>query len=357
MWLKFRTHSKYALKVLCILDEFSTQMFAHESYIQLEHAQPGKLPKSSKKYDFLLVESAWLGHRLKWKYQIADYPEHADRTLENIKHLVNWAKTQGIPTIFWNKEDPFHFSQFIQTAQLFDYIFTTDESIITEYQRLCPNAKVGALSFPFQPKIHFPKSFEQIKSKSSVFIGSYMRHMHNERQQWQDICFNAAAPYGLTIFDRHAQLAKKATHYQFPEIQNIQYHKAIPYHKTGQYYGHYQQAINVNTITDSPTMYSRRLIEIMACNRLVISNPSLAIDHLFPDLCECITTQDQAEDLFARLQFGYTADQIEKVETAKQHVFQHYTVNIWLKKLLRFCNIEHPILDRKTSTKTQRLGS
>lgn len=345
MWLKFRTHSKYALKVLCILDEFSTQMFAHEPYVQLEHAKPGKHPTPSKKYDFLLVESAWLGHHQQWKYHIADYPDHPERNLDMIKKLVQWAKSEHIPTIFWNKEDPFHFSQFIQTAQMFDYILTTDASTLPEYQRLCPDSKVRALSFPFQPKIHFPTPLTQMKSKSSVFIGSYMRHMHNERQRWQDMCFNAAAPYGLSIYDRHARLARKNLDYQLPEIQHIHYHKSVPYHKTGKYYARYQQAINVNTITDSPTMYSRRLIEIMACNRLAVSNSSAAINHLFPDLCECIDDAEQAQALFEQLQYGYTQDQIEKVEMARKYVFERYTVNQWLKTMLTFCNIDHPFLE------------
>lgn len=356
MWLNFRSQTKYKLNILCILDEFSAQMFAREPNVQLDHAQPGKFPKPSQKYDFLLIESAWLGHQQRWKYKIAEYPEYPERNLNDITALVNWAKSQNIPTIFWNKEDPFHFSQFIKTAQLFDYILTTDISITPKYESLCLTAKVSALSFPFQPKIHYPQALTQIKIKSSVFIGSYVRHMHNQRQYWQDMCFNAAAPYGLSVYDRHAKLAKKTINYQFPEIHNIDYHNTIPYHKTARYYHHYQQAINVNTITDSPTMYSRRLIEIMACNRLVISNPSAAIDHLFPGLCECIESPEQAQALFEQLQYGYTAKQIEKVQAAGELVFKKYTVNMWLRKLLNLCKIDHAFLDKTPQIEIPRFG-
>ena len=340
-----RTKAQSKLKILCVLDDFSSHMLAHEPNVSLEDANPNFMPWFYKHYDMLLVESTWLGRQRKWKYQVAHYPDHPERNNDKLTRLVQWAKNKNIPTIFWNKEDPFHFEQFIESAKLFDYIFTTDASIVDQYQRVCPNVKVAPLSFPFQPKLHYPAPLEQILDRSSVFVGSYMRHMHSERQQWQDMCFKAAAPYGLTVVDRHAYLAKTQSNYQFPEIDNIVYLPAIEYTHTAAVYHHYQQAINVNTITDSPTMYSRRLIEIMACNRLAISNPSLAIDQYFPDLCETITQADQAEALFEQLQYGYSAMQIEKVHTAREHVFAHYTVKTWLKKILRSCQIDHPYLE------------
>ncbi|TCM68374.1 glycosyl transferase family 1 [Acinetobacter calcoaceticus] len=344
MGFYFGTQAASKLNILCVLDPFSSQMLAYEPNITLEHANPNFLPLFYKHYDFLLVESAWLGQQNKWRHRVASYPDHQERNNHKLAKLVQWAKDKKIPTIFWNKEDPFHFEQFIDSAKLFDYIFTTDASIVERYQQLCPDAQVAALSFPFQPKIHFPSPLEHIVDHSSIFIGSYMRHMHSERQQWQDMCFKAAAPYGLTIVDRHAHLARTQEHYKFPVIDNIDYCNAVEYSKTAAYYHQHQQALNVNTVTSSPTMYSRRLIEIMACNRLAISNPSLAIEQHFPDMCETISHSDQADALFEQLQYGYTADQIEKVNTAREHVFQHYTVRTWLKNMLQHCQIDHPYL-------------
>lgn len=343
MGLLFKAKSN--LNILCVLDDFTASTLALEPFVHLDFARPNSLPAFYKKYDLLLVESAWLGHRNKWKHQVAAYPAHLERNNKKLVKLVKWAKDRNIPTVFWNKEDPFHFDQFIDSAKLFDYIFTTDASIIDRYQSYCPNSKIAALTFPFQPRIHFPAPLEQITQPSSLFIGSYMRHMHTARQQWQDMCFKAAAPIGLTVVDRHTHRAKTQIDYKFPVIENINYKNSIPYTQTTALYHQHQQAINVNTITDSPTMFSRRLIEIMACNRLVISNTSLSIDHLFPDMCETISNAAQATELFQQLQYGYNSDQIEKVHLARTHVFEHYTVKAWLKTLLTTCNIHHPFLD------------
>ncbi|MDQ8936997.1 CgeB family protein [Acinetobacter rudis] len=332
---------KYSLNILCVLDDFTRKALAFEPYVHLDFANPKRRPLFFKKYDFLLVESTWLGNQKQWKYKVANYPKHPERNNAALVRLIQWAKNHNIPTIFWNKEDPFHFEQFIHSAQLFDYIFTTDANLIQQYQVQCPNSKIAALPFPFQPKIHYPAPFSHIQSHSSIFIGSYMRHMHHERRQWQDLCFEAAAPFGLTIVDRHARRAKTNKNYQFPQIDQLVYKEAVDYKKTASLNHQFQQAINVNTITNSPTMFSRRLIEIMACNRLVISNPSLAIDNLFPNLCETIETKDQAIALFEQLQQGYNPAQIEKINTARELVFQHYTVRSWLQRILQQCNIDH----------------
>lgn len=333
---------KYRLNILCILDDFTKKTLALEPYVNLNFAHPKHQPFFFKKYDFLLVESTWLGNQSLWRHKVATYPEYPERNNHQLAKLVSWAKNHNIPTIFWNKEDPFHFEQFINSAELFDYIFTTDANLIKHYQKRCPRSQIAALPFPFQPRIHYPAPFEQIQTRSSIFIGSYMKHMHHERRHWQDLCFNAAAPFGLTIVDRHTKLAQKDSSYQFPKINNIIYKEAVDYKKTTRLNHAFQQSINVNTITNSPTMFSRRLIEIMACNRLVISNPSTSIDHLFSDLCETIETPEQANALFEQLQYGYSSMQMEKINAARDHVYQNYTVRSWLQNILTSCKIDHP---------------
>lgn len=345
MYLFRPSRNTCILNILCILDDFTRKSLALEPNTQLSFATPKHLPLLFKKYDFLLVESTWLGNQTQWKYKVASYPDHPERNQQQLAYLVQWAKNQNIPTIFWNKEDPFHYDQFISTAKLFDFIFTTDANLIQQYQAQCPDSKIASLPFPFQPKIHYPSPFSQIRTRSSIFIGSYMRHMHSKRRLWQDLCFHAAAPFGLTLINRHAKLAKKNSQYQFPDIEHVRYRETVSYTKTAHLNHQFQQSINVNTITNSPTMFSRRLIEIMACNRLVVSNPSLAINHLFPDLCETLDNQEQAIDLFEQLQHGYTAAQIDKIHCARQLVYQHYTIQSWLKKILINCNIDHAYLN------------
>lgn len=331
-----------SINILAVLDDFTFTALSLEADVNLisyqhwfYHFFPGKI-------DFILVESAWLGQKRQWQYQIAAYPDHPKRNNEKLKTLVLWAKKHNIPTIFWNKEDPYHFDQFIDSARLFDFIFTTDSDSIPKYQTICPESKIQYINFPFQPKIHYPAPITQMVSRSSLFMGSYMRHMFPERRDWQDFIFKAASPYGLCIINRHD--GKKDKNYNFPLNLNAKYLSSVPYRETGNIIRKFQQTINVNSVITSPTMVSRRLIEGMACGRLVITNPSFATENLFPNLCEIVESAEQAEELFKQLSYGLNHEQNERVRYACNHVFTHYTVKQWLKDILTSCQIDHPYL-------------
>ncbi|WP_336152735.1 CgeB family protein [Acinetobacter ursingii] len=330
------------MNILYILDDFTLQSLKLEDNVNLIPASLSYHFLWGRKIDLLLVESAWIGNNQQWRHKIARYTDHSDRNNEKLKKLIDWAKKKKIPTIFWNKEDPFHFDQFIDSAKIFDFVFTTDSNVINDYKLHLNHNNIYTLPFSFQPKIHYPSEFNHIKHKSSLFIGSYNKKMHENRRKWQNLCFESSSPYGLTIVNRNANI--KDEQLKFPIYPNTVYTPNIPYLKTRDFYSNYQQSINVNTITDSPTMFSRRLLEIMACQRLVISNSTLAIDHLFPNLCEIIEKEDEADELFLQLSYGLSSKQEEKVRYACNQVFQKYTVKHWLKDILIKSNIDHPYL-------------
>ena len=74
-----------------------------------------------------MVESAWRGVSDNWRNLLTDVKK---KTNEEIEEVINYCKKNDIPTVFWNKEDPINYQHFINSAKLFDIIFTTDENII-----------------------------------------------------------------------------------------------------------------------------------------------------------------------------------------------------------------------------------
>ena len=48
--------------------------------------------------------------------------------------MLNYCRSRGIPTVFWNKEDPPHFDDFIGAAKEFDFVFTTDADCVPMYR-------------------------------------------------------------------------------------------------------------------------------------------------------------------------------------------------------------------------------
>lgn len=292
---------------------------------------------TSFKPDLILVESAWQGYKDNWKFKIASYPDYPERNNLQLVRLLDGADKYNIPAVFWNKEDGVHFNRFIDSASLFKYILTVDENCVPRYRAILGKGiKVGVLPFAIQPKIHHPTWFPS-RYRDGLFIGSYGTHMHNARRQWQDMVFRAVSPFGLTIVDRNSD--RKSEVYRFPNYANFTVKPAVPYNKTGKLIRQHPYCLNVNTITNSPSMFSRRLIEIMACRRLAVTNPSLAVSTRFEGMCEVIETQEQATELFAQLLQGYTIQQIEMMRYASNHVLQHYTYEKWLQHIVNFIGL------------------
>lgn len=267
------------LQVAGILDEFSANCFKHECNLIAFRPDNWKEILSKEAPDLLLIESAWAGNNNSWQYKIAKYNVQ-DKS--ELIELIEWCKNSGIPTIFWNKEDPFHFERFIDTARLFDYVFTTDENMIDRYIKELKHKNVYVMQFAAQPKYHHP--LKTIKRKNKLcFAGSYYEDRHEARRNDLDLLLDAAAQYGLDIFDRNYEKTKQANMpFSFPErFQPYIQTGSLKYNEIYKAYKGYRVLLNVNSIKNSPTMFSRRVFEILASGSPVVSNYSEGIERTF----------------------------------------------------------------------------
>lgn len=285
--------------------------------------------------DLLLVESSWSGYRDKWKYGIASYPEEPKRNNSKLRNLVARARDKGIPTVFWNKEDGIHFERFIDSASLFDVVLTVDENCIPKYsERLGPNVKLGVMPFAVQTLIHHHQ--DQLPSlRRANFVGSYSHHIHSRRREWQDLMFEACEPLGLTVYDRNSD--RKSANYRYPILPWLEVHKSIPYQKTADVYRNYMVSLNVNTVDDSPTMFSRRLIEIVACGGIAVSNPSPSVDRYFKDFVHVVHNQEECAELMRRIaKDGISKIDRERALAGADYVLKHHT---WKHRLQQIADI------------------
>lgn len=248
---------------------------------------------SEWKPDLIFVESAWQGYRNSWKYGIASYAKHPDRTNTCLRDMLDMADLANIPAIFWNKEDGVHYSRFIDSARLFRYILTVDANCLDQYRIDVPGALlIDVMPFPVQSRFHHLDVIGKEKGFSS-FVGSYGTHVHPNRRQWQDLLFGVFAKNGLDVYDRNS--ARKSVNYRYPRIPGLRVKPSVSYEKTAALYKSYKFNLNVNTVEMSPTMYSRRLIEIIAVGGVAISTPSLAAQKLFADYCHIVSSEDEME--------------------------------------------------------------
>ena len=282
------------------------------------------------KPDLLFVESAWNGYRNAWKFKIAAYPDHPERNNRSLARMVAYARDLGIPCVFWNKEDGVHFDRFIDSAKLFDHIFTVDENCIPRYcAAVGPGVTVNTLMFPVQPTTHNFTGFN-FKHHRANFVGSYSHHVHDRRRHWQDLMFGAVndTGLGLTAIDRNSD--RKSLNYRYPSSPGLEVQPALPHAQTAQIYKDYLVSLNVNTIEDSATMYSRRLVEILACGGIAVTNPSPAVDRYFNDYCHVVNNAEEAADLFSRLKHGPSADDLARAEAGARYVLAEHT---WAHRL------------------------
>jgi hypothetical protein len=107
-----------------------------------------------------------------------------------------------------------------------------------------------------------------------------------------------AKAYNLEIFDRNYNPDKSIrSDFEFPEEFDAHVIGSLPYHELVKKYKEYKVFLNVNSIIDSKTMFSRRVFELLACGTPVISTPALGIEETFgKDLVWTVNNEKEAEE-------------------------------------------------------------
>jgi len=281
------------LRVAVILDDFSAMAFGYEwTQVRLT---PQRWREQMDGVHLLFVESAWAGNEGAWRYQLTGTNAPGPALVA----LLGWCRAHGVPTVFWNKEDPIHYEDFLGTALLFDHVLTTDGDLVETYRTALGHDRVGVLPFAAQPAVHHPmRSGHGYAERDVAFAGMYFAHRHAERREQMDLLLGAASrasgrmETGLEIFSR--QLGGESR-YQFPPPLSQHVAGRLDYPQVLTAYRAYKVFCNVNTVVGSSTMCARRVYEITACGTPVVSTPSPAITAVFGDDVPQVANTDQAE--------------------------------------------------------------
>lgn len=281
--------------VASILDEFSEQCFARTA--GLWPVVPGSLPIDLDYFqpDFLLVESAWNGNRGDWRYLVTS----TNGTHAPLVKLVDQARRRGIPTVFWNKEDPPHFDDFAPAAILFDYIFTSEVALVERYQKLAPHAHVDVLKFAASPTLHRPERIDGYRAGGVCFAGQYFRHKFPERRSQMDYLFEAASHFDFSIYSRMLGGLEK---YAFPDEYLQFIVGSLPYAEMVNEYRRHKIFLNVNSVPDSRSMCARRVFELASSKTIVLSAATPAIRSVYlDDEVPMASNAQEARDILSTL--------------------------------------------------------
>ena len=280
------------LRIAAVLDEFSYATLAPDCRLVNLPVEGFESVLDEFAPHLLLVESAWRGLRDEWRHQIC--PASA-----GLRYLVDCCRRRGIPTVFWNKEDPAHFEDFIEAAALFDNVLTTDSDCIPRYAQALGHDRIGLLAFCCQPRLHHP--IEAVEREAAAcFAGSWYRSYPERSKQFDMIVGAVRKVMPVVIFDRNA--SRGDPDFAFPARYAPLIRGTLPYSQIDRAYKGYDYAITVNSVRHSPTMLARRVYELLACNTIVVSNKTDSLSRYFADLVVSGDVEGDIESGLRRLQ-------------------------------------------------------
>ena len=111
-------------------------------------------------------------------------------------------------------------------------------------------------------------------------------------------------------------------------------------------YKAYKVFLNVNSVTESPTMCARRIFELSACSTPVLSGYSRAIEEMFADLITVARTPEETRAQLTAL-LGDPDAREHRAHRAMREVLSHHTYGHRIDQVL--ARIGLPVPDRVPS--------
>ncbi|CAH8719284.1 glycosyltransferase [Paenibacillus thiaminolyticus] len=285
------------LRIAGMLDELSELFFPHEcKFLNLDFTNWKEQIEEFKPHIFF-VESIWNGFNKSWKRKLL--PKPSDEFLD----LLKWCNSNAVPTVFWNKEDPIHFTTFLHIASYFDYVLTTDLDCVPLYKRLLGHDQIYCMPFASCVQIYSPlEKYKRVNA--ACFAGSFYNKREERKKDFEDMIENLTKYGEVVIYDRNPYPGN--TDYMYPKKYKKLIAGSLPPSKVDIAYKSYTMGITLNIVKHSSTMQARRAFELLSCNTLVVSNECQGLKTIFGDLI----IQFEDPDTFQRRLTAVLSDQL-----------------------------------------------
>ena len=262
------------LRVAVIMDEFTYNCYGPEGDLLQLSVDNWEQELENFGPEMLMIESAWRGKDDKWGAKVG----HLSAEVQGI---LAWCNKHGVPTAFWNKEDPIHFETFLTTASKFDAVFTTDIDKVADYKAALGHDNAFFLPFGCQTDIHNPLEIYDRKD-AFCFAGAYYVRYPHRTKDLEEFVAELPKHRPLEIYDRN--FGKGHPDYMFPEAYKPFIVGTLAASEIDKAYKGYRFGINLNSIKDSQTMFARRVYELLASGTITVSNYSRGLRVMFGDL-------------------------------------------------------------------------
>lgn len=273
---------------------------------------------------FAFFESAWRANNSTWLYAFTS-PGLKHANAQALLETIDLLKKRNIPILFWNKEDPMHYEMFKPIAKYADYIFTTDALVIDKYKKELNIEHVYALPFAAPVKKTNPLHRFLLKSESVCFAGTYYAKNHENRKKQMDMLLPSLLENNGCIYDRASN--EKKEDYAYPSQYSHILRPSVDFKEMVTLYKKFKVFLNVNTITQSTTMMSRRVYELLASGTPVVSTPSKAITEQFPGIVITVNNEQEAKlavkELLSNSYYWHKQSMLGIREVLHKHTYEH----------------------------------
>lgn len=262
------------LNIIGIFDEFLYN--SYKTLFNIKLVVPTE--NITKKYSFFFCESCWEGNVF---YGLEKFRVRGKKN-KSLINIINQCNILKIPTIFYNKEDPVSFEDFITNAKYFDVIITTDINCVERYKKLTKSI-IFVMPFNINP-LSINNIGRNNDNNESFFAGSYYYHLSNERKINTDILIKKLATKdNMILFDRKLYTSTKNnnTLNMFHPKYNKYLHKPLSHKNILQIHLQKNWCGNLNTVKESYTMFARRIIEGSIMKNSLVTDYSLGVYKYF----------------------------------------------------------------------------
>ena len=276
------------INVAVICDEFTYNSFRYECNLLPLTPDNWRNIFEQNEIDLFFCESAWTGadpDLRPWRGRIYGSVNFAKENRTILFEILEYCKQHNIPTAFWNKEDPTHYEDkvhnFVDTALRFEHIFTTDRKCVERYKQDYQHKSVHLLMFATQPALFNPME-KYDRMNGIIFAGSWYNQHPGRCVEMGGILDNIIK-HNIPLIIYNRQSENPDPNHTFPERFLPYLRSRLRHEDLEQAYKGSTMALNINTVTDSDTMFARRVFELMSSNTLVLSNYSNGMEELFGD--------------------------------------------------------------------------
>lgn len=286
-------YDKQKVKIAIVADEFLYDSF--KDIAEFIYVKPDTYQDYIGKVDFFLVASAWRGLNNEWRVMATEGTDNN----RIIHKAIEAYKKAGITVVFYSKEDPPNYEHFLPIAKKCDVIFTSCAEKVEDYKRDCKTDKVYVMEFCVNPVFHNPIGMRNENRTDGVFFAGSWMTKYPERIKSMEVMLDGVLEAGkeLVIADRN--FSQDNITYFFPAKYYPYITKEIPHDYLQKVHKFYQWAININSITDSKTMFANRVYELQANGCLMISNRSVGVEEQFKEVI-IVNTKDDVKAALER---------------------------------------------------------